>query len=337
MLILGDSREELRRLEPSSIDAVVCDPPYGLSNTTPAKVSECLAAWARGEEWSAKGGGFMGKDWDSWVPPPQLWKEVFRVLKPGGHLLAFASARTQDLMSISLRLAGFEVRDCIQWLYGSGFPKSHNLKDDWAGYGTALKPAFEPAILCRKPIEGTVAENVLKYGVGAINIDGCRIETDEDLTRVNHVAGIWSAEKKTHIIGSKEGRWPANVILDDSFNQPWARYFYSPKASKEEREAGLIGDGERANVHPTVKPIELMRYLCKLITPPQGTVLDPFMGSGSTGIAAGLEGFNFIGIEREAEYFEIARARIEHWVNTPLTYEAPKAKEVKTGGQLTLF
>lgn len=400
-LIFGDSIEELKKLDPCSIDAVVCDPPYGLGQTTPAQVSECLTAWARGEVWRPRGSGFMGKEWDAWVPPPQLWKEVFRVLKQGGHLIAFAGSRTQDLMSISLRLAGFEVRDCIQWLYGSGFPKSLNIgkaidkiqgnerevvgkrseqvlkgmqrfkeqdgrrhKTDFSnvgfitkgtskyeGYGTALKPAFEPAILCRKPLDGTVAHNVLKHGVGGLNIDGCRIETDDgdDYGRSSaNSKGITGQSNNELIYGTYQphvsdymsplGRWPSNVIMDEQVEcGEWKRFFYCAKASRQEREQGLEGGEQRANIHPTVKPIDLMRYLCRLITPPQGVILDPFMGSGSTGIGAGLEGFDFVGIEREQDYFEIAKARIEHWVSSPLTYDEPKPKEVEEGEQLSLF
>ena len=375
-LICGDSMQELRNLDPCSIDAVVCDPPYGLGQTTPAQVSSCLQAWSMGETWKPKGSGFMGKSWDSWVPPPELWKEVIRVLKPGGHLIAFAGSRTQDLMSISLRLAGFEVRDTIQWLYGSGFPKSLNIgkaidkiqgnerevlgkgksgstaiwntdgnmgswnitkgSSEYEGYGTALKPAFEPAILCRKPLDGTVAHNVLKHGVGGLNIDGCRIDTDEDLRRTNHTTGIWSSKKKTHTIGSFEGRWPSNVIMDEQVEcGEWKRFFYCAKASRQEREQGLDGDGSRVNIHPTVKPIDLMRYLCRLITPRNGIILDPFLGSGSTGIAAGLEGFDFVGIEREQEYFEIAESRINYWTSIELTYESNEEKP--TDSQLSLF
>jgi site-specific DNA-methyltransferase (adenine-specific) len=355
-----------------------------------------LQAWSKGETWKPKGSGFMGKAWDSWVPPPELWKEVIRVLKPGGHLISFAGSRTQDLMSISLRLAGFEVRDTIQWLYGSGFPKSLNigkaidkiqgnerevvgcafqfgitqLKDgkvgygnysgswnitkgssEYKGYGTALKPAFEPAILCRKPLDGTVAHNVLKHGVGGLNIDGCRIDTDDgdDYGRSTaNSQGITGQSNNELIYGTYQphvsdymsplGRWPSNVIMDEQVEcGEWKRFFYCAKASRQEREQGLDGDGSRVNIHPTVKPIDLMRYLCRLITPRNGIILDPFLGSGSTGIAAGLEGFDFVGIEREEEYFEIAKTRIEHWTNTPLTYDQPQPKEVKIGEQLSLF
>tara|TARA_R100001463_G_scaffold11549_1_gene32269 strand:- start:4505 stop:5566 length:1062 start_codon:yes stop_codon:yes gene_type:complete len=351
-LICGDSTEELRNLEPCSIDAVVCDPPYGLGSTTPSQVSSCLQAWSRGETWKPQGSGFMGKSWDSWVPPPELWKEVIRVLKPGGHLIAFAGSRTQDLMSISLRLAGFEVRDTIQWLYGSGFPKSLNIgkaidkiqsqeAKQYEGYGTALKPAFEPAILCRKPLDGTVAHNVLKHGVGGLNIDGCRIGDEVIKTEgyTNSQPLVSFQDVNPFYQGmSHVGRWPSNVIMDEQVEcGEWKRFFYCAKASRQEREQGLDGHGSRVNIHPTVKPIDLMRYLCRLITPRNGIILDPFLGSGSTGIAAGLEGFDFVGIEREEEYFEIAKTRIEHWTNTTLTYDQPQPKEVKTGEQLSLF
>ena len=401
MIIHGDSLEELRALEDESIDAVVTDPPYGLGNTSPAQVTECLKAWSSGQTWTPKGRGFMGKSWDAWVPPPELWREVFRVLKHGGHALVFASSRTQDLMSISLRLAGFEVRDTLQWLYGSGFPKSHNVSkaidgmygaepivigteirynepsgivkvnqgektkikrkltapateqvEQWRGWGTALKPAYEPCILVRKPLSGSVAQNVLTHGCGGVNIDACRIDTDEV-----RVQGAQQSTGATNMGGSREGgkvydkgRWPANVILDEEAalaldeqtQQNTSRFFYCPKASKAEREEGLITDEARANIHPTVKPIALMRYLCRLITPPNGTILDPFTGSGSTLCAAALEGFNPIGIEREAEYVEIARARLAYWSGgvhvqeSPLREEQPDTTEPKEI-QLSLF
>jgi DNA modification methylase len=285
----GDCIDELRKMPSCSVDAIVTDPPYGLS--------------------------FMGKRWDYDVPATDVWAECLRVLKPGGHLLAFAGTRTQHRMAVRIEDAGFEIRDMIAWVYGSGFPKSHNLKDEWQGWGTALKPALEPITVARKPLIGTVAENVLAHGTGAINVDASRVEG---------------------------GRWPANLIHDGSEPADLlgeaARFFYCAKASKADRDEGLEGfeekswregaknctprsgqiyeqngrlGGPRKNNHPTVKPTDLMRYLCRLVTPPGGTVLDPFMGSGSTGKAAVLEGFAFIGIEREAEYLEIARARIE--------------------------
>ena len=377
-LINADCLEALKALPDCSIDAVVTDPPYGLNAMKSKDVAECLAAWASGETWEPRGRGFMGKSWDAWVPPPELWREVHRVLKPGGHALVFAGSRTQDLMSVALRLAGFEVRDTVQWLYGSGFPKSLDVskaidkmkgvqrevvgktyaglhkssgatvsftsettKDNdrwvdviapasdearqWEGWGTALKPAYEPAILVRKELDGTVANNVLEHGVGGLNIDGCRIDAPGRVQRqgVQREYGVTSMGVGTRGKVYVGGRYPSNVLLDEQASAALteqasdvSRFFYTSKASKKEREAGLDATGgQRANVHPTVKPIDLMRYLCRLITPPNGTVLDPFMGSGSTGCAAALEGFDFVGIEREAEYFEIAQRRIEHWRN----------------------
>jgi len=464
VIIHGDSLEILQTLEDESVDAIVTDPPYGLGNTSPKHVTECLRAWAEGEEWSPKGSGFMGRAWDAWVTPPEIWREVPRVLKEGGHALVFAGSRTQDLMSISLRLAGFEVRDTLMWLYGNGFPKSLNVskaidkqRDDkaetyevtawiratrdakgltnrminerfgvgdmarhwtdvppngkqpsvppldqvpkllevlgvewddvperirylllelnsrkgqpaptwferevigegrsgiagrdgvsvggeshsfkltasatdaaktWEGWGTALKPAYEPIVLCRKPLEGTVAANVLEHGTGALNIDACRINSaDAPEGRSRHGGGtLQGASFQMPHSESRmpAGRYPANVIIDDhaatmiddqgGSNQ--SRFFYTAKASRAEREAGLSDTGKRGNTHPTVKPLDLMRYLVKMITPPAGTVLDPFAGSGSTICAAVLEGFEGLGIEREEEFVAIARQRVEYW------------------------
>ena len=397
MIIEGDSIEKLRELKPESVDAVVTDPPYGLGNTSPARVAQCLRAWLGGDIYESGGVGFMGKSWDSWVPDPQIWEEVFRVLKPGAHGFVFAGTRTQDLMTLSLRLAGFEIRDTLMWFYGSGFPKSHNvalgikkkfkgvnenyeLSKNWKGWGTALKPAYEPIILVRKPLEGTVAENILKYSCGAINIDGTRICTLDNLN-----GGAYAKTSQGRHDGKKNwrynaggagdyeqpsGRWPANVILSHSEecteetceancvntlidkqsghqksgragknSRAWgvagkgqlsskdegvgwkaygsegysdeggaSRFFYTSKASKKEKNAGC-----EKNPHPTVKPMDLMRYLCKMICPPQAKVLDPFAGSGTTIIAAMLEGFEGVGIEREPEYVEIAKQRLKHW------------------------
>ena len=326
-LYCGDCVEVLRTLPDGSVDAVVTDPPYGLS--------------------------FMGKRWDYDVPSEEVWRECLRVLKPGGHLLAFAGTRTQHRMAVRIEDAGFEIRDMIAWVYGSGFPKSKNLGGDWQGWGTALKPALEPITVARKPLAGTVAANVLQWGTGGINVDGCRVDASgANLSRVNNTSlgsasgGIYGKAGAFVSEGSPLGRWPANLIHDGSdevvagfpvtASGTWkgqspdvskamfspgngggfkskpihwegdsgsaARFFYCAKASKSDR-----GDG---NVHPTVKPTDLMRYLCRLVTPPGGVVLDPFTGSGSTGKAALLEGFWFVGIEREAEYVEIARARI---------------------------
>lgn len=423
-LLHGDCLERLRELPDGSVDACVTDPPYGLS--------------------------FMGKAWDYDVPGAEVWREVLRVLKPGGHLLAFAGTRTQHRMAVQIEDAGFEIRDLIAWVYGSGFPKSldvskaidkldakedqerrrlrftawvrgsgvtsrqideatgtnmgghyttaasqpaimtrehleacrHLLGDvpewvereadirsvesqnfkardvvgrernwgkesdstpncpngewnitapatpaaqQWAGWGTALKPALEPITVARKPLVGTVAENVLRHGTGAINVDGCRVGDSTGRWPANLIhdgseeavglfpvetgksqgRGAYSSGGKVYgggkgLIASQPGDGGELIGYGDSGSA--ARFFYCAKASKADR------GGE--NTHPTVKPTELMRYLCRLVTPPGGVVLDPFMGSGSTGKAAVLEGFRFIGIEREADYLEIARGRI---------------------------
>ena len=528
---VGDCREVLARMDAGIFHACVTDGPYGLSEHDTADVIACLQAWLEGREYEPKKRGFMGKAWDGWVPGPTYWREVYRVLKPGGHLVAFAGTRTSDLMGIAIRLAGFEVRDTLEWLYGSGFPKSHNLDGEWDGYGTALKPAYEPIILARKPLVGTVAANVQAHGCGALNIDGCRVGTE---TRFN------TSASRNEIYGQFQGaerdgrecigRWPANVLLGcacehghepdcavamldaqsgetgafapvrgtepsavvagvysardrcvgafhgdfggasrffqtsklseaerwsglancaaESFNlgsdvsasalanvvaletaglalsrasyrapsttvtgrdfallcesvttlirsierrcllglplerlevsnvrvraaahpTPTAittitaslstsggsavdvtfditarsaeagapacaeRFNYTAKATRAEREAGLehrkrrvVHDGrhtpidnpylraetQRANTHPTVKPVALMRWLVRLVGGKRGSlVLDPFMGSGTTGIACALEGFEFVGIDLDPEHVEIARARI---------------------------
>ena len=311
-LMHGDCLEVLRTLPDNSVDSVVTDPPYGLS--------------------------FMGKKWDYDVPAVEVWAECLRVLKPGGHLLAFAGTRTQHRMAVRIEDAGFEIRDMIAWVYGSGFPKSLDVSkaidkaggtldgayditapateaaQQWQGWGTALKPAMEMITMARKPLVGTVAENVLAHGTGAINVDGCRVgcEARPVMVRTETVVSATSMNgQSTGATSSGElttsGRWPANLIHDGS-EEPCAllgdaaRFFYCAKASKRDREDN--------NNHPTVKPTDLMRYLCRLVTPPGGVVLDPFMGSGSTGKAAMLEGFQFIGIDISDEYLEIARARI---------------------------
>lgn len=408
-LFNGDSAQVLRQLPENSIDSIVCDPPYGLS--------------------------FMGKRWDYDVPSVDLWREVLRVLKPGGHLLAFGGTRTYHRLVVNIEDAGFEIRDQIQWLYGSGFPKSQDiskaidkqagaignrgkrfnaagigesnggskLRSDhpdyvppeavtedakrWQGFGTALKPANEPIVLARKPIEKglTIADNVLKYGTGSLNIDGCRIgfasEADKEQTKVplanipNGEGGFMRVEGRRDAVYQPNdgGRWPANVLLDETAAEALdaqsgvsksmapkksdnrtvvkagdslqlgkagvhnpensysdaggaSRFFYVAKASKKERGT--------ENNHPTVKPIKLMAYLCRLVTPPGGTVLDPFMGSGSTGLAALEEGFSFIGIELSAEYFDIAKARLKYTEEKTTTekypiLEAPKVEPPK--------
>ena len=333
LLLNGDCIEQMQKLidEGVQVESVVTDPPYEL--------------------------GFMGKSWDASgiAFDKKTWELAFELLKPGGYLLAFSASRNYHRMAVAVEDAGFEIRDQIMWIYGSGFPKSLNLGDGW---GTALKPAHEPIVMARKFIEGTNKNNREKYGTGGINIDGCRVGLSEgDDPRLGG-KGTWKTDKMAKDVyvggyagvetGSSElGRFPANVMHDGSeevlsgfpntgqgggkpysyagreydnkdtsmFNgdKPQApsnyndmgtaaRFFYCPKVSKSER-------GED-NTHPTVKPQELMKYLCRLVTPKGGTVLDPFMGSGSTGMAAKDEGFEFIGIEREKEYFEIAEKRI---------------------------
>jgi DNA modification methylase len=380
-LLHGDCLERLQELPDCSVDACVTDPPYGLS--------------------------FMGKKWDYDVPGEDIWRECLRVLKPGGHLLAFAGTRTQHRMAVRIEDAGFEIRDMIAWVYGSGFPKSHNIgkaidkaagaerqvigispndrpksqvkggkafdramdqgqehailqitapatpeAQQWDGWGTALKPALEPITVARKPFRGTVAANVLEHGTGAINIDECRVGTSRGVpaslskSKSSNTYGFGATSGHERELDPNIGRWPANLIHDGSdevvglfpqttsggfregtiqhsrtFNVAKgvkaervrdarapdsgsaARFFYCAKASKKDRSEG--------NTHPTVKPTDLMRYLCRLVTPPGGIVLDPFMGSGSTGKAAMLDGFRFIGIERDPTYFELARRRLQ--------------------------
>ena len=390
-LHLGDCLQSLREMPDNSVDAIVTDPPYGLTankkgGTGVASVN-LESPYGRARIGAGNGpGGFMGHKWDSDVPSVEIWAKCLRVLKPGGYLLAFAGTRTQHRMAVRIEEAGFEIRDMIAWVYGSGFPKSHNLGGEWKGWGTALKPALEPITVARKPLAGTVAANVLEHGTGALNIDGCRVEPtgesrervgeDSQQRRYTDAGGTNFAALPGVRGGDPAGRWPANLIHDGSdevlaaFPQApgqmakaaeggdrrkdqnvygamtrgsngaepradsgsAARFFYCAKASKRDRDDGLEGfapaktnDGRkvdadnayqrgatlRANIHPTVKPTDLMRYLCRLVTPPGGVVLDPFMGSGSTGKAAMLEGFCFIGCELSPEYLAIAQARIE--------------------------
>lgn len=305
----------------NSIDSIVCDPPYGIS--------------------------FMGKKWDYDVPSIGAWEECLRVLKPGGHLLSFAGTRTQHRMAVRIEDAGFEIRDMIAWVYGSGFPKSHNLGEQWKGWGTALKPALEPITVARKPLAGTVSETVLQHGTGALNIDECRIEGVPPSvpqpvfnSQRGRTYGFTSGKGRNGEMSKSSGRWPANFIHDGSEEavkilDGASRFFYCAKASKVDRDEGLknnpkpfvqfqtangtsgkpssLSEGRNTayrNNHPTVKPTDLMRYLCRLVTPKGGLVLDPFCGSGSTGKAAMLEGFRFIGIEMDAQYVEIARERV---------------------------
>lgn len=421
-VLCGNCLELLKTLSDESIDAVVTDPPYGLSDHSLNDTMDCLRSWLDGKEYRPKKKGFMDHSWDAWVPGPEVWREVLRIMKPGSHLLAFAGTRSMDLMSMAVRLAGFELRDAIgyasdggdptqapllAWVYGSGFPKSRNFADQdidgadrerWIGWGTALKPAWEPIILARKPLIGTVAENVLHHGTGALNINACRVEGDPPHHNYGRSSGTKSFVGKSDFpfVTPDSGRWPANLIHDgsdevvalfpesagsggsvpnvkvtgygsgigtgkskyfggdrkafDSGSGSAARFFYCAKASRKDRHEGIEDPGQQfmhgttlrkvektetnGNNHPTVKPTELMRYLCRLVTPPGGTVLDPFMGSGSTGKSAMLEGFRFIGCELSNEYAEIAEARIRH------AYEQVQNKKDatrNTGHQLSLL
>lgn len=422
LILNGDCLELMKDMADNSVDSIVTDPPYGLS--------------------------FMGKKWDYDVPSTAIWREVLRVLKPGGHLLAFSGSRTYHRMVVNIEDAGFDIRDQIMWIYGSGFPKSHNISkaidkeagyegevvgkrtvdvgiqsgsmhtgrksnlvekevrqlspeaQAWEGWGTALKPAHEPIVLARKPLIGTIADNVLAHGTGGLNIDASRIEGEKPLRKIiaDNQNNEWKGKGAWKSSGlaegtTTEGRFPANIIHDgsdevvdnfpytesgdvkphhvtrESVNQSmegknyagrslhgWgdagsaARFFYCAKTSKSERNAGLEAFEDRKsqynaggigrkvsvekrlqqgnvnasmmkNIHPTVKPIALMEYLVRLITPPGGVVLDPFMGSGTTGIAALRLGFGFIGCELDKEYTEIATARIAHWADMDLDFE----------------
>jgi DNA modification methylase len=432
-LHLGNCLDVLRTMPDNSVDAIVTDPPYGLA--------------------------FMGKRWDYDVPSTEIWAECLRVLRPGGHLLAFAGTRTQHRMAVRIEDAGFEIRDMIAWVYGSGFPKSLDVSkaidkaagaereavspnpnhrpdsgvqyegvyrggntgssnitapatpeaQQWTGWSTALKPALEPITVARKPLGGTVAANVLQWGTGALNVDGCRVGAtagDEPLK--------WEHGRSMGFHGAKDrgpckattspGRWPANLIHDGSdevveafpetashgsvsdsmrgigfgstaLGSPQlacapnsgsaARFFYCAKASRADREDGCdalpnrtaadrvertdgaagmdsprAGAGRTsggANHHPTVKPTDLMRYLCRLVTPPGGTVLDPFAGSGSTGRGAVLEGFAFVGIELDPEYLAIADARIAAAVRMRADEIAEADRAASAPRQLSLF
>lgn len=369
-LFLGDCLDVMRGLPDNSVDSVVTDPPYGIRfmgkswdgadieartadrrkqashapGAGPNGGHKSIAAEAGKYDLTAKGMSAFREFSTDWA------REALRVLKPGGHLLSFSSARTYHHMATGIEAAGFEIRDQIMWVFGSGFPKSHNLTGEHEGWGTALKPAHEPICVARKPLIGTVAENVLAHGTGAINIDGCRVPTNDKLGGGSMRATVdrtgthegyrrpWmedpesvkaAAERSCASAARSEelGRWPANLI-HDGIETEWARFFYCAKASRADRNRGLTDPGpqfkhgvtlrqmenteRKGNIHPTVKPTDLMRYLCRLVTPPRGIVLDPFMGSGSSGKAAALEGFRFVGIDITPEYYDIAQARIAH-------------------------
>ena len=439
-LILGDCLDKLKELDDNSIDSIVTDPPYGLA--------------------------FMGKRWDYDVPSKDIWEECLRVLKPGGYLLSFAGSRTYHRMAVRIEDAGFEIRDQIMWVYGSGFPKSMNIgiqvdkklgnqrevvgekvrgdvekakengagyladpanrnntkqfgygtqtitkgNSEWEGWGTALKPAHEPIVMARKPFKGTVVDNVLEWGTGGINIDDSRIgyvsdydkKHQEDIRKGGGTFFGGNGVSKSEEV-DMQGRFPANIIFDEEAGRMLdeqsgitrsgvvkndkgayegtsnigflrgvsnksnqhgdiggaSRFFYCPKTSKTDRNEGLddfedkltqgmranagpalVGDDESGrttakNNHPTVKPTDLMLYLIRLVTPRGGTTLDPFMGSGSTGKGAVRGGFDFVGIEREQEYFEIAEARIEYERDNP--YDEKSGKRVNISKQSNGF
>lgn len=502
-LILGDCLDAMRAMEPCSVDAIVCDPPYGLKFMgkewdAPWRSGNVVAdpsavggfqdgsggnAYSRSRIRLGRGSGGESQAFQSWC---ESWAvEALRVLKPGGHLLAFGGTRTFHRLASGLEDAGFEIRDCLAWMYGSGFPKSldvaraidgkegvegewreedhpgrsgargpseqaltggvkvgqlnHRSDEnpegtrhvyepatesarEWNGWGTALKPAFEPIVVARKPLIGTVASNVLEHGTGALNIDGCRVafasdeDEDEDESKSknahadfgtapggNEVYGDYSMVERTNY--DPPGRWPANVILDEqaadlldaqtgesasrignprgsASGEGWgmtatgaeyddiggaSRFFYCAKTSRTERGAGLDGFDEglahddvrlnssdeksntrsaQRNIHPTVKPVRLMRWLIRLVTPPGGTVLDPFTGSGTTGIAAVLEHMDFVGVERDPDYMRIAEARIAYWAehgeaaledHADRESSARSRQAVADAGQLDIF
>ena len=374
-ILQGDNRDTLKTLADNSIDAIVTDPPYGID--------------------------FLGKDWDANTGALETYQECLRVLKPGGHILAFSAARTYHHLAITLEQAGFEIRDQIMWIYSSGFPKSQDIgrsiqrslgvkeiihqsgtnafttkgmsfsEDEnreydekkgkiiptdpeaqaWSGWGTALKPAHEPIALARKPMKGSIAQNCQKWGTGALNIDATRIPVEGGDTRsggsnghsrLTFGEGITSnADSFVGYTPDEQGRFPSNVI-GEILQEDYQKYFYCPKVSRAERHIGhemppaMFGDmkgaydddgqryaveldrrkGNVGNNHPTVKPIELMKYLIKLITPKGGTVLDPFNGSGSTGCAAVELGYDYIGCELDPKYVEISEKRIDKWFRT---------------------
>lgn len=441
---IGNNIDVLKEYPDNHFDSIVTDAPYGLGKEPNAV--KLLQDWIDHGYHEITGKGFMGKEWDAFVPQPIFWKECLRVLKIGGHLLCFFGTRTYDWGTLAIRLAGFEIRDMITWHYGSGFPKSMAidkaidkayglereviskgksvkrmipgadqdktgswLKDNgrefiptvtapaseqaikYEGWGTALKPATENICVARKPILGTVSDNMIKYGTGGINIDGCRVEfkSEEDLASATfgrgtdimggNYVGAKHGSGKTNIEANPQGRFPANVIFDpftakildeqapdcgafapvstgkegkskgiygdfaekgddgaSFYNDRGgaSRFFYVAKASTSERNAGCEHLGELGNSHPTVKPIALIQYLQRLVTPVGGLTLDPFAGSGTSGCSAALEEFNIVLIEREEGYAPIIESRTIYWQK-----EAKRLKNLKLlmESQQTLF
>ena len=464
-VLAGDCRERLRELDAESVDACVTDTPYGLSTLLDPPNLDREALWAKltaglqespirtllrswlatGENPKVKGRGFMGREWDALVPPPNTWREVWRVLKPGAYCLAFGGTRTYALIEMSLRLADFEVEDTVSWLYGQGFPKRVrlDLKIDqhhgkatpdanrFVGWDRALRPGWEPIIVACKPLRGTVAENALAYGTGGLHVDACRLERgDGGPLRWNETRGMGYAADGSRRQGrdagacgftqDARGGYPANVAMDEetaaaldqmsgiyktsapsnfgimgrpgvsssvamgSFadkSRPTSaygdhggasRFFYTAKASTSERDAGLEdlppltagercdredgsggvtayagtrGDGGR-NPHPTVKPVSLMRWLCRLASPPgawdidesrRPVIVDPFAGSGSTGVAALAEGVRFIGCELDPQMAGVMRRRLQHAYALPREEAQVDRSAAPSGTQSTLF
>ena len=349
MIVNEDCIKHLKTIEDNYFDSVVTDPPYHLQSIVKRYTTGKKNVYGEDGSFQRLTSGFMGQKWDGGdiAFTTELWKEVYRTLKPGGHLLSFSASRNYHRMAVAIEDSGFEIRDQIMWIYGSGFPKSLNIgkaldkklgnkrkvigstnqqdirsgnyvqgpqdridvpitkgDSEWEGWGTALKPAHEPICMARKQIsEKSIVDNVLKHGTGGINIDGCRVTTDENISNHSRSAesavskGIFgdSKEQETHQTQGQElGRFPANLI-HDGLEEDWARFFYCPKANKKEK-----GDTN----HPTVKPVELMRYLVRLVTPKDGIVLDPFAGTGTTGEACILEDRNYYLIEAEESYIK---------------------------------
>ena len=437
LLMVGNSLDKLKELPDNSIDSIVTDPPYGLGKEPDAV--QMLKDWMETGHHEAKSKtGFLNSEWDSFVPQPVLWQECLRVLKPGGHLISFAGTRTYDLVVLGLRLAGFEIRDQLAWVYGSGMPKaldvsraidkelgaernvvgkgvhptlknkdqdrsgaggfnnSNLIKDtwditepateeekQWDGWKSSLKPAQEPIVMARKPLEGTIAQNVLKWRTGALNIDVCRVLRESNDRTEYGVNGdenstpakiFYSGYNRVEYSPDINGRFPSNFIHDgseevlelfpnsngagkslpqvkitgygdkntgtgkadyiggeripfDAGSGSAARFFYCAKASKNDRMSGCE-DLPEGNNHPTLKPTSLMSWLVQLVTPPDGIVIDPFNGSGSTGKAAMINGFKYIGMDLSQEYIDISKRRIQYAYDNKETIKKELTKKV---------
>ncbi len=307
-LIHGDSFVELDKFEEGYFQSCVTDPPYGLTSIVKrfGKENSAPAKFGTDGRFQRLSKGFLGKEWDGTgiEKNKDFWAKVFRVLKPGGYLLSFGGTRTVHRIACAIEDAGFEIRDMLAWLYGQGYPKSHDLGEGW---GTALKPAMEPIIMARKPIQCglTNAENFEKFGTGGLDIDSSRIKGEPTpINKLEQWSGFGGLVRPdyTPTINTK-GRWPSNLILgDDDLLGDKSKFFYCAKPSKSEK--GI------ASGHPSVKPVELMVHLVKMVTK-SGPVLDPFMGSGSTGLACKQLGFDFIGIDSTEEYYDISRERLK--------------------------